>query len=126
MVGAQHLGSKRKIKVAEREARRVAAVKKRLGRIYELARLITSEQELDTYLLAIPDETVRAETRALIEPFLLFALQPVGVVAPEKATLRPLTPFTPMRMADHPLRLVGDGPHLARDLPSLARVLGES
>lgn len=91
----QFAGSKKKARIAERDARRVRAVKKRLERIYELARLIKSEQELDTYLTAIPDDAVRAETRKLIEPFLLFKVRRVQLVtsepidlaaAPEKAT----------------------------------------
>lgn len=72
-MGLHHFtGSKRKSRIADRERRLTAAFKKRLARIYELSRCIKDEQELEFILSQIPDEDVRAETRKLIEPFLMF------------------------------------------------------
>jgi hypothetical protein len=97
------LGSKKKARAAARERRLSNAFKKRLARIYELARLIRDENELTILLDQIPDEEVRAETRKLITPFLLFqvgdhvqgpapdalALDDVADLAAESAHLPP-------------------------------------
>lgn len=89
-MNATNAGSKRKARLLAREWRRVVAVNKRLSRIYQLSTLLKSEQELDLYLRQIPDAAVRAETKKLIEPFLLFRLKRVEMassLSPEKATV---------------------------------------
>lgn len=93
----QFAGSKRVAKAAAREQRKVDALNKRLQKIYALARLVNTEAELDTMLAAIPDDTVRAETKSLIEPFVLFKYRTVALATahdlvdlerqPEKATI---------------------------------------
>lgn len=67
-----HAGSKRQARILALEARQVAAMKRRLGRIYELAQSIRDEAHLDQILADIDDDTLRAETRTVIEPFLSF------------------------------------------------------
>lgn len=91
---AKFAGSKRKAKLLARDERRVATVQKRLHRIYQLSTLIRSEQELDAYLAAIPDALLRAATRTLIEPFLLFRVARVELSdrPPEKATVMAYDP----------------------------------
>ena len=81
------IGSKRKI----REAQRVEAMQRRLNRLYEMCRLIKSEDELDTYLRHAYDDELRAEIKKLVEPFCLFKYRKVLVTdadpaTPEKAT----------------------------------------
>lgn len=66
------LGSKRAIRAAKLEDRKVRAFQKRLDRITELARHIRDEQQFQSLLAQIEDPTVRAETEKLIEPLLLF------------------------------------------------------
>jgi hypothetical protein len=93
MVHALFAGSKKQRRLKDYEDRQVKAMKKRLGRIYELARLIKTEDELDTYLAQIEDDAVRAETKNLLQPFLLFECQRVelvGYLPPEKRTRQPL------------------------------------
>lgn len=77
MSNLQFAGSKKKAKSLAREARIKAAFQQRIDRIYELSRLIKTEDELNRYLEAITDDTVRAETKKLIEPFLLFKCRQV-------------------------------------------------
>lgn len=92
----QFSGSKRKAKADARDARRVRAVQARLNRIYDLAKLLKSEEELNLLLQSIPDDAVRAETRKLIEPFCLFKIQRVelagatDVVDAVRASTEPL------------------------------------
>lgn len=88
--------SKKKRRLAERDARRVRAVNARLNRIMQLAKLLKNDHELDLLLQSIPDDALRAETRKLIEPFCLFKIQRVELITapdgidvaatPEKAT----------------------------------------
>lgn len=88
-------GSKRKRRRAEAAERLRQKVDRDLNRIYQLSKLITSEQELDTYLAAIADDDMRAATKTLIEPFLLFRIQRTDqslVDSPEKATVQGFHP----------------------------------
>lgn len=83
-------GSKRKRRRAEAAERLRQKVDRDLNRVYQLSKLIASEQELDTYLAAIADDEVRAATKKLIEPFLLFRIQRTDkplVESAEKATV---------------------------------------
>ena len=92
---AKFAGSKRKAKLLARDERRVEATQKRLNRIYQLSKLIQSEQELDTYLAQIEDPELRAATRTLIEPFLLFRITRVDLATDlpaEKATVMSCDP----------------------------------
>lgn len=96
-MNAKFAGSKRKARLLARDERRVRAVNARLNHIAQLAKLIKTEQELDTYLAAIEDDAVRAETKSLIEPFLLFRIQRVELAngTPEKATVLQFDPRFP-------------------------------
>lgn len=87
----QFAGSKRKAKALAREARIKAAFQKRIDRIYELSRLLKTEDELDIFLASIPDDATRIETKKLIEPFCLFKFRKIVLIGgdlhtPEKAT----------------------------------------
>ena len=97
----QFAGSKRKAKIAARDARKVAALNLRLQKIHALAKLVDSEDELDSLLAGIPDDAVRAETKNLIEPFCLFKFRKLTLATandlvdlqlqPEKATIHLVT-----------------------------------
>lgn len=91
MITTKFAGSKKRAKALQREARIQAAFKKRIDRIYELSRLIKSEDELNLFLESILDDEVRAETKKLIEPFCLFKFKKITLIGgdlqtPEKAT----------------------------------------
>lgn len=84
------IGSKKKIRAQQR----VDAMKKRLGRVFELAQQVESEDELDAFLRHVDDDALRAEVKNLLEPFMRFKYRKIllagteGATAPEKATNR--------------------------------------